>query len=502
MPNLSLNMPPTDDIDHCVDPNDSHERKKLRNRLSQRAFRRRQAESIRELRSLANINQKPENERNEELQRENSALRTQLVDVQNKLSRLLTTVQGLSDAVAKTLDETAVKLNDNKKQPAQRANTSQANVERTIASSNTSTNWPITDASLPLEGLDAITTTDEAPAPMTISPQDLVLRSSQNLNLTGLSPFSGQIPKIWEFEYQMGPESYLNAMDSTEKTTIILGKRWAPSNSPFSDHLNLLQHLLKAKLDRTGLITSPQSLARSLYQPILMVLSMFNSMARPHMMDWYAKTRYFPTIYLTAWQIHPSMSTYGRLDERFRPTELQASTQHPRVIGWIAFPSIRDRLIQLHAANPYIDQIFCDVVNSYVVEATMSDLILGAPPLKVYVRVTDLIPAMSSLGDGETEEDMALPAPDAVSLFTMGKYARAAFRFLNMDQGPSFYKVEPAFFGKYPELHDDTVDIMASGIPLKLDIQLTLTPPKPLDPLTAETYHSFLEFYLDSLETF
>lgn len=80
--------------------------RKLRNRLSQRAFRRRQAECIRELRNRVNADRRPDSERVEALQKENKILRQQLIDVQAKMSKVLASVQLLSDSVTKTLDDT------------------------------------------------------------------------------------------------------------------------------------------------------------------------------------------------------------------------------------------------------------------------------------------------------------------------------------------------------------------------------------------------------------
>ncbi|KAF7556696.1 hypothetical protein G7Z17_g1192 [Cylindrodendrum hubeiense] len=321
---------------HSMDsyPDDSLERKKRRNRLSQQAFRRRQAESIRELRSLVDANQKPDNERIEALQRENSILRAQLIDVQNKMSRLLATVQTMSDSVSKTLDETASIGQDKEKSATEPQEPSFESLD-TFSSPSC---WLGVDETPAPEPMDNGTSADQSLVPMTVSLQDLDLSTVPNLGFPATGPLYEQIPKIWDFDY--------------------------------------------------------------------------------------------------------------------------------------------------------------------VVEAKMSDLIQGAPDLDVYVRVTDLVSAMSSLDDSESNQDKTLPAPDAASLFTTGKYARAAFRFLNMNRGPSFYKVEPALFGKYPELYDHTVDIMAVGIPLKPDTQLTLTPPKALDLPTAETYYSFIDFYLDSLDSF
>lgn len=259
-----------------------------------------------------------------------------------------------------------------------------------------------------------------------------------------------------------------------------------------------------------------------------MVLSMFNSITRPDVMAWYAKTRFYHIVELTAWQLCPSTATFDRLHPRYRPTETQRRhPDHPRVVDWIPFPSIRDRLIRRHAANPRIDQIFCDAVTGYVVEASMADLVRGAPRVTVHVRVTDLITAMSSESSSSSsssssslssspssssklptsstatgdESDLVralLPAPDIATLFSSPAHARAAFRLLNMDRGASYYKIDPAFYAKYPELYDEASDLTASGIPLRPASQKVLTYPRPLDAATVETYRSFIDFSLDA----
>lgn len=54
-----------------------------------------------------NADQRSDSERVEALQKENKLLRQQLIDVQTKMSRMMASVQLLSDSVAKTLDDTA-----------------------------------------------------------------------------------------------------------------------------------------------------------------------------------------------------------------------------------------------------------------------------------------------------------------------------------------------------------------------------------------------------------
>ncbi|KAK2034749.1 hypothetical protein LX32DRAFT_607881 [Colletotrichum zoysiae] len=466
------------------------ERKRLRNRLSQQAFRRRQAERIRELSNRVNADQKSDSERIEALQQENRQLRMQLVEVQAKMSRLLATLQGLSDSVSKTLDNTAAAEN------GEHGFADDSGTASTV-SSNQNRNQnkhtpppPELYAPMDLESSDT-----------SMFRQNLNHLSSELVNVAGTSPLYPQIPNVWSFEYQTGIEPYLTAMAATEESSTLLRKNWTLSNSPFSDHIQLLQRLLKNKLRASGFTPEGQPSMQGIYQPVLMVLSMFNSMTRPDVMAWYAKTRFFHIIELTAWQLYPSAATFEKLHPRYRPTETQMKHPHPRVIDWIPFPTIRDRLIQRHAANPHIDQIFCDAVTGYVVETTMSDLILGAPQVTVYIRVTDLITAMSSTLDGDDAVDempATIPAPDAATLFSSPSHARAAFKRLNMDRGASYYKIDPAFYAKYPELFDQSSDLTATGIPLRPKSQKVLTYPKPLDASTVETYRSFIDFSLDA----
>ncbi|KAH7127413.1 pyridoxal phosphate-dependent transferase [Dactylonectria macrodidyma] len=474
---------------------DEQERKKLRNRLSQRAFRRRQAECIRELRSRANVDQRPDSERVEALQRENRRLRTQLVEVQSRLGRLLASVQGLTDSVASTLDG-----GEGEKEGGSEDVVLGETMRTRRRDSLENLNQVQGISTAPSDIKQITEPTDALVSFRPPIPQDTIdkpIFPGPQTPMFGSGPLYQQIPNIWSFEYQMGLEPYMDAMAASHDASSMLGKEWIHSNSPFSDHIHVLQCLLKDKFSMMGVSPELQGPTQSLYQPVLMVLSMFNSMTRPDVMAWYAKTRFFHIIELTAWQLYPSMGTFEKLHERYRPTDAQLKNPHPLVIDWIPFPSIRDRLIQLHAANPRIDQIFCDAVTGYVVEALMCDLIQGAPAAKVYVRVTDLITAMSSPSPS-TSSPVKLPAPDVSSLFTSPAYAAAAFKFLNMDRGASYYKIDPAFFGKYPELYDSVGHMTAGGIPLKPDMQVCLTYPKPLNASTVETYRSFIHFSLDA----
>ncbi|KAG7055962.1 penicillin-binding protein [Colletotrichum scovillei] len=477
-----------------------YKRPDMNEQLSQQAFRRRQAERMRELSSRVNTDQKSDNERIEDLQRENRQLRAQLVDVQARMSRLLANIQGLSDSVSKTLNDTGSQGSKVFEETEDHASQLSTYDKKQTYDEGP----PFPGPSMQLEPFDTSSLNFDPPLAHHPGPgqsEDAFL-SSELINVTGTSPLYTQIPNIWSFEYQTGIEPYLTAMAASQESSMALRKDMPISNSPFSDHIKLLQHLLKSKLAANGFDPDSQPSMQSIYQPVLMVLSMFNSMTRPDVMAWYAKTRFFHIIELTAWQLYPSRATFQKLHQRYRPTDTQLKHPHPRVIDWIPFPSIRDRLIELHAANPLIDQIFCDAVSGYVVEAVMSELISDAPQITVYVRVTDLIAAMSlSSGAGNNDTPASLPAPDITTLFSSPSHARAAFKLLNMDKGASYYKIDPAFYAKYPELYDQSNDLTANGVPLKPRSQKVLTYPKPLDDSMVETYRSFIDFSMDATST-
>lgn len=212
-------------------------------------------------------------------------------------------------------------------------------------------------------------------------------------------------------------------------------------------------------------------------------------------MAWYAKTKFYHIVNLTAWQRHPNMDTYTNIHLMYRPSALQMRSQYPFVIDWIPFTSIRDRLIQMHSANPEIDQLFCELVSAYAIETDLSVLVAGASPLRAYIRVTDLTTAMGPVPPAnDADSACSIPAPSVGALFSDSSYAWAVFQFLHIDHDIGHYKIDPAFFGKYPELYDAGHDIMASGVPLKPAMQLSLTRPRPLDACTFDTYQSFISY--------
>jgi hypothetical protein len=203
------------------------------------------------------------------------------------------------------------------------------------------------------------------------------------------------------------------------------------------------------------------------------------------------------------WQIRPCRETYVRLATRYRPTALQTMESYPAIIDWCPFASVRDRLITLHAANPRIDNIICDMATSYVVEANLCELVqTNGQMTRCFVRVWDIIQCMERETENEKQtfalDTSQLPAPSVASLFTKA-YAIHVFKKLHMDEGIAHYKLDPAFFLRYGELMDDDHDIIGQGIAISPETQTTLPEPSKLDAKMLTTYKHFTSWSIDVL---
>ncbi|KAJ4264259.1 hypothetical protein NW762_005453 [Fusarium torreyae] len=487
------------------------DKKRIRNRLSQQAYRRRQAVLLEDLRQKADAQNKPESEVIDSLRRENSRLRDHLLEVKAKLARVQTTLDELSGSVSSVIGETSQRQSNHDRADAEITSSAVENQQDPsldgFLDRVTDLDLPILDTSQTLlEDSNVCEQNEEMSLAKAVDGPDdyaLFIETQQHESIGKVPPdetsqavassLTWQIPNIWNFDYQMGPQAYSDAISRSRDANSMRSKPWLETNSPFSDHIDVLQQLLKSKMGLLRLDTGqPYHL---FYTRVLMALSLFNSMNRADAMVWYAKTRFYHIVDLTAWQMLPCPQTLNRVFERYRPTKLQLLKPHPIVIDWIPFPSIRDRLIELHASNPKIDQIVCDAVSSYVVEAWMSDLVLNAPRVRAYIRVNDLISNVPSDAEpGGLDLSFSLPAKSPEALFSSPDCSEAVFKLLNMNRGASYYKVDPALFGKYPELYDQSVDIVAQGIPLRPTIQPVLSSPRRLDVPTFEVYRSFVDF--------
>lgn len=82
------------------------------------------------------------------------------------------------------------------------------------------------------------------------------------LNSCGMTQ---QVPNIWSFEYQMGPQVYHDALVSSQDLGFLRRQIWVDSNSSFSDHINFIQQEIQR---RTELLNSQLSTPLSAMPPV------------------------------------------------------------------------------------------------------------------------------------------------------------------------------------------------------------------------------------------
>lgn len=267
------------------------------------------------------------------------------------------------------------------------------------------------------------------------------------------------------------------------------------------------------------------------------MLSTFTSVSWEAMRPFWVYTKaHRPVVNVTTWRLKPDADTYVKLAPWYRPTQIQLSMPHPIVIDWVPYPTMRDRLVLLHSCNPRLDEIICKIADSYVMEVDFSRLVSGAEPCTVYVRVLDLIAAISGadepklapceaepatlaeqtcfgtatavatasiststdIGSASYAQPEILPAPSIAAIFGSKALALQAFKLLGMDRSPGAMKLDPLFFEAHPELYDCRLnDIIARGIAIGPPRTTTAPVLTPLDLKTLTKYTEMAKWYID-----
>ncbi|OQU97444.1 hypothetical protein CLAIMM_03374 [Cladophialophora immunda] len=349
---------------------------------------------------------------------------------------------------------------------------------------------------------------------------------------------------------QMG---YSGFQSLTEQSPVVLdinGSRVRSTNSPFSDHLSLVEHLIRQEWGKSA-VRGGGGRSSSLQNSVSFMLSTFTSVSWEAMRPFWIYTKaHLPVVNVTSWRLSPGPETYVQLASWYRPTHVQLAVPHPIVIDWVPFPSLRDRLILLHSCNPRLDEIICEIADSYVMETDFSRLVAGVEPCLVYVRALDLIAAISRAEESSTafskggpaslthsqgafdsaltfpssmitarefsqapssslSSDVSrtwpgrsLPAPSVAAIFGSKTLALQALQLLKMDRGPGAMKLDPAFFQRHPELYDSSMSdgVIARGIAISPSQPGHMRPTpllRPLDPETLMKYSEMARWYFD-----
>lgn len=145
------------------------------------------------------------------------------------------------------------------------------------------------------------------------------------------------------------------------------------------------------------------------------MLLTFVSISWQTMTAWHTHTRAHEALKnLTEWRMYKTPETYAQIIPSYRPTRLQMAVSYPSVIAWIPWPSLRDKMILHHAANPRLDELVCDVGNSYVVQADLSRLVRCPEPVIGYVGVWDMVRAIApeaTVSSPRSARENSCPSP-------------------------------------------------------------------------------------------
>lgn len=202
---------------------------------------------MRELLDRADSSDKPYDEAIRSLQAENSCLRRNLIEVQTKLARLIATMQTLSGTVAKALDDSD--LGEAAHDPNDLLDDCVAPGFRTAdLVPRAPDDLDFLNTGIIIEPFGNTVPRTEATR-FAVNPSPRCEKSPGADLAASFSSLAQQIPSIWSFEYQMGLDPYISAIASSEESSLALGKSWTESNSPFSDHIHVLQRLMKSKIE-------------------------------------------------------------------------------------------------------------------------------------------------------------------------------------------------------------------------------------------------------------
>ncbi|OQU97050.1 hypothetical protein CLAIMM_03053 [Cladophialophora immunda] len=522
--------------------------RKLRNRLSQQAFRERQAMYVMELEKRLQNAQKTESARMRELEAENHALRDQLLDSRKRLRSIQAALEGVSTSITGALFDQRSARNSAEPEHFNESSRLDTNI---VAESDAydkimcnSLNPLPAPAVLPTHMDGGMVNTSQAGhesqpgrAPSEVATDEAVLSrmlinpSKASIDLPNDGVFSSielsePCPSWLPVDtISMGTSfNEGNVVPRTQLSTpkgILFG-----TNSLFSAHILVFESCLKQKWDESRpLLNHSMQRLRSATE---LMMSTFVSMAWSNMTAWHTYTRaHIHIARLIMWRLNPNQMTYDNLTTCYRPTRLQLSTYHAAIIDWIPFPSLRDRVLLGYSNSPDLDQVICDIGTSYVVEGDLSKLIQDLSPRPGYVGVWDLVSVIAPSREGysnlsqelkslfsrlngdtalehfpedvglNANEQVWLPAPSAASLFKSPEYALQAFKLLGAHNGASTFRIDPAFFEKYPELYDAQADITAKGTHLKPLERSQMPMPVAMTTSVLQRYHDLATWVFD-----
>ncbi|OAP57217.1 hypothetical protein AYL99_07955 [Fonsecaea erecta] len=477
------------------------EKRKLRNRLSQQAFRARQSLEINELKQRLALFSGSESDRNSRLVDENRKLRQQLWQSEKKLRSLQATLKSIIDTMVES-----------------RENNFDAHTSGLNEDDEGLDPWPV-ELDVPSGHADS----EPLSAPLNMISDSDACRASGSVvspNETSTTEAYATEPHAaissnedslgedvnWDIGQGVLALSTTSPVQHTPQLSVafpMYRNLQVMARSNYSEHIHAYE--MCAVTGYLGKRRNPD--LGSLNHMVSSLVSAFIKIAWGGMESWIQWTNGKETLTkLAAWRISPGPETFAAIPPSMQPTPLQTAVPHPPVIDWCVFPFLRDKLIQYHCSDPGLDEICGDIGLAYVVQADLSEFVLGAEPLVVYFNIHDIIVGMETnptwLSDGDNTKttstsastamigpklEVKLPAPDLYTLLHTKEYAHEMYRRLKIGQGVEEYLCDPGLFVKYPHLYEPDVKI-AQGVPLRSRNRISWPTPRPLDDVAMSWY--------------
>lgn len=213
------------------------------------------------------------------------------------------------------------------------------------------------------------------------------------------------------------------------------------------------------------------------------------------------------------WRLCPSPQSYKALPECHIPTELQNKTPHSAIIDWVSIGPLRDRMIENYNFSPQLDTIFVDLMDSGVVELDdMSSIFIGVKKERGFLSIWNIFSAiqnapirflqptaspqentlseLSQVYGSELLHTYKMPLPDTkaasgtatsqligewepmspAQLFSSPAMAQKLYYHLELYRSDKCWRMDPAFFQKYPLLKwDGYENVIASGTSYRIN---------------------------------
>ena len=424
--------------------------RRVRNRLSQRAIRERRAIRIQQLeQELAQTRQNDSEIRFNELRAENDKLRNGLHATRKKLLSISTTTSSVADNILTLLD-----LDPAKDEPEQELEQEQDdNILPPVRPNGQAPNSDLPQQSPSTEeimveqqnGLRELFPEQFGPS---LDLEDMAVKPTFSVRKPQFGTEIWGTPEGWYDDFLMDKISRFaptsgalaqevvantNAFDSLPADgALMLSSKRSVSN--FSDHL---EHIFK--LLRLSGIGDHFSSA-----PVLIhsLLHCFTQHCCPTIDYWFQITNSCVAIKTVMWwQTTKSPQSFVDMPAGHSPTPSQLVLSYPSIIDWIPDPTIRNVMITNYEAYD-VDQVICDMTDSYVVEDEHGFQNQGEP-----LNVMEMVRRYHSPAD---DTRIIQPWVDSTT-----SHLHPQSQFLQT-HGISRFKIDPSFFVKYPGLYDAT----------------------------------------------